>query len=423
MKKLIFVLIIITGPILLFSQKTFYNAMLDARNIWDKDKENYIKPLIHLEHINTDTLSKRERNVYLETLFTISSFACDFEKTLYYELLRKNTYYSSFSNSEEIKDSSFFDCHLVSASNAIDSLARRYEVIMINESHHTPYHRNFVTSLLPDLKRQGFKYLALEALYKDSVINQRGYPCYDNGMYIREPLFGEMLREAIRLGFKLVSYDTGWDCDGKGKDKYFCDRYRDSIAAVNIYKIKKLDKSAKILVYAGYSHIKEKNRPNKPRMAEYFKRISGIDPLTIDQTTMMDFGEEKNLNPYYRFIKDKISEKPMVAFCNENNTFWSENKAYDIMIFSPSPTIKNNRYSFYSINNTRKKYYIDSDIAPEAFFVEAFYEKEKGDNNIPADQTYFQNNKAVLFLKPGKYMLHFYDKKGNLIGKNTKKFK
>jgi len=70
MKKLIFVLIILTGPILLFSQKTFYNAMLDARNIWDKDKENYIKPLIHLEHINTDTLSKSERNVYLETLFT-----------------------------------------------------------------------------------------------------------------------------------------------------------------------------------------------------------------------------------------------------------------------------------------------------------------------------------------------------------------
>ncbi len=422
MKNLLFVFIFIS-PVMLFSQRAFYNAMLDAGNLWENDKENYIKPLLHLEHVNSDTLSKRENNQYLQTLFTFSSFACDFEKALYYELLRRNKYYSSSSQSKEIKDSSFFDFHLIPARNTIDSLAQQYEVIMINESHHTPYHRNIIFSLLPDLKKRGFKYLALEALGKDHKINQRGYPCHEDGFYIREPLYAEMIREAAQLGFKLVSYEESFSsCDGKGKDKYFCDRYRDSIAAVNIYNIKKKNKSAKILVYAGYSHIKKKYKSNKPRMAEYFKRISGIDPLTIDQTTMMDFGDDKYTYPYYDLHKDKLNGEVMVLFSDKKNSFWSLFEGYDIMVFSPSPKMQNGRYSFYSINNTRKEYYLEGDKTLDVFFVQAFYENEKG-NNIPADQTYFNYNKALLHLRPGKYRLLFYDKNGNLLKKRIKRFK
>jgi len=407
---------------MLFSQRSFYNAMLDAYSIRENDKENYIKPLLHLEHVNSDTLSDRENILYLETLFTLSSYTCDFKKTLYYELFRRNKYFSSSIQSKEIKDSIFFNFHLVPARKVIDSLAQQYEVIMINESHHTPYHRNFIFSLLPDLKKQGFKYLALEALGKDNKINQRGYPCFEDGSYIQEPLYGEMIREAVRLGFKLIAYEESFSsCDGKGKDKYFCDRYRDSIAAVNIYKIKKEDKSAKILVYAGYSHIKEKYRSNKTRMAEYFKRISGIDPLTIDQTTMMDFGDDKYTYPYYDKLKDKLNDEVMLLISDKKDHFWSLFEGYDIMVFSPSPKMQNGRHSFYSINNTRKEYYLEGDKTLDAFFVQAFYENEKG-NNIPADQTYFNSNKALLFLREGKYRLLFYDKNGDLIKKSIKRF-
>ncbi len=421
MRNLFFIFFIIS-PIMLFSQGAFYNAMLDARSIWENDKENYIKPLLHLEHINSDTLSDRENILYLETLFTLSSNACDFEKTLYYELNRRNKYFSSSTQSKEIKDSSVFNFHLVPAKKVIDSLARQYEVIMINESHHTPYHRNFVFSLLPDLKKQGFKYLALEALGKDNKINQRGYPCFEDGSYIQEPLYSEMIREAVRLGFKLISYEEDFSsCNGKGKDKYYCDRYRDSIAAVNICNIKKKDKSAKILVYAGYSHIKEKYRSNKPRMAEYFKNISGIDPLTIDQTSMMDFGDVKYTYPYYDILKDKLNDEVMLLISDKKDSFWSLFEGYDIMVFSPSPKMQNGRYSFYSINNTRKEYYLERDKTLNAFFVQAFYENEKG-NNIPADQTYFNSDKALLFLRPGKYRLLYYDKNGNLLKESSKRF-
>ena len=63
---------------------------------------------------------------------------------------------------------------------------------------------------------------------------------------------------------------------------------RDSIQAVNIFKTIRMDSSAKIFVYAGYGHIAEKGDADYVPMGMAFKKISGIDPLTIDQTSMTE---------------------------------------------------------------------------------------------------------------------------------------
>jgi len=175
MKNLCLVFILVFTQAILFSQESIYKAFVNADSIWKEEKENYIKPLLYLEQLNRDSFSKRQNNMYFDAITTYSSFVCDFEKTLFTDILRRKNFYPATVLSEQIQDSSFFDYRLISARNAIDSLARRYEVIMINESHHTPYHRNLVFSLLPDLKRQGFEYLALEALSKDHKINKTIY--------------------------------------------------------------------------------------------------------------------------------------------------------------------------------------------------------------------------------------------------------
>lgn len=140
------------------------------------------------------------------------------------------------------------------------------QVVMFNEAHNVPKHRYLVGTLLDDLYASGFRYLALEAFHNDSLFQVLSYPTSDNGFYINDPIFSNLVRKAAVTGYKIVGYDYF------GKD-------REKRQAMNIYKntIDK-DSSAKVLVLAGYSHI------NDDKMAGEFKKISGISPFTINQT-------------------------------------------------------------------------------------------------------------------------------------------
>jgi len=149
--------------------------------------------------------------------------------------------------------------------------------------------------MLSSLKKNGFKYLAVEALdsRKDSILNINKYPIKSSGYYTNEPFFGHFIREALQQGYKLVAYD---DMGTENRDKTQAD---------NIKKVLDEDPTAKIFVYAGVDHILEKDT-NQKRMAEYFTELTGINPLTIDQVevsydstnelTIIESSSFKNIN-------------------------------------------------------------------------------------------------------------------------------
>ena len=172
----------------------------------------------------------------------------------------------------------------VSARNYIHFAARERQVVMINEAFAKPLHRAFTMSLLADFYRMGFRYLALEML--NNFSNQRlGSVGMHSGYYVCEPVAGEMMREAVALGYTLVSYEDTLA-------PVHTANQRDSMQAVNIYKVLQKDPKAKILVHASYAHISKKVEANGHiPMALAFWRMSGIEPLTIDQT---DMTEESN---------------------------------------------------------------------------------------------------------------------------------
>ena len=62
-----------------------------------------------------------------------------------------------------------------SAFNYILNRADKERIIIINEAHTQAMHRVFTTSLLQGLYDKGFRYLALEALSEDSLLNIRKY--------------------------------------------------------------------------------------------------------------------------------------------------------------------------------------------------------------------------------------------------------
>ncbi len=74
---------------------------------------------------------------------------------------------------------------------------------MFNENHFKRLHRKTVTRLLPELRNQGFKYLALEApsISSDSLLNAGSKVMNTMGFYTCEQNWVELLETAQDLGF------------------------------------------------------------------------------------------------------------------------------------------------------------------------------------------------------------------------------
>jgi hypothetical protein len=257
---------------ILIDKVTFDNKKLDKTTYADvffgeKDDSNY---LIARKSLKTKLLSQsfeQKWNQY-QFLTTINSF------------LSNNSEFDSIVNKNATGDQSTIDSLRMftkfenkdSVYKKIKEITKDQKVVMLNETHWLPKHRMFAFEMLDILKENKFNYLAIEAIEKkkDSLINLRGFPSKKSGYYTQEPYFAHFIRKALSLGFKIVSYD---DYDSNN---------RELCQANNLKKIIDKDPSAKMFVYAGVAHILESDT-SKKWMAEYFKEITNINPLTFCQ--------------------------------------------------------------------------------------------------------------------------------------------
>ncbi len=207
------------------------------------------------------------------------------------------------------------------AINFVETIADLNQVIFINEAHHVPLHRAFSIRLLSLLYDKGFRYFSAETLNNfDSDLNLRGYPLInETGYYSNEPLYGDLIRIALDLGYIVVPYENEIPCKkpltakdmltAKNNKKDFnwdCQNHREYNQSLNLYnRILKKDPQAKIFVHAGYGHISKKGNEYLTPMGEYFKKISGINPFTIDQESMKEHSAPEFENEIYKYIVDK----------------------------------------------------------------------------------------------------------------------
>lgn len=216
------------------------------------------------------------------------------------------------------------------AVDAITMMARNRRLVMVNEAHHDAHTRLLTLALLPRLHALGFNYLAIEALSdKDAKLMQRGYALQDSGTeYLHEPTYGEIVRSAIRLGYILVPYDVGANSQTD----------RESGQARNLYrKTFARDPNAKVLVHAGYAHIdKARGRlGNAQPMAEYLQQLSGIEPLSIDQTHFREQIPSED-DAYRKLVRTFPSTGPIVLINRATGGPWSANpSAYDANVLLP----------------------------------------------------------------------------------------
>ena len=215
------------------------------------------------------------------------------------------------------------------AVDTIVDLARDRRLLLVSEAHHNAHTRRLTLALLPRLRALGFNYFAAEALLgTDPELARRGYPIERSGTeYLREPLYGEIVRTALRLGFHVVAYDAG----SAGQP-------REDAQARNLYEsVFAHDPHARLFVHAGYAHIdKSSGRLGKIEpMTMRLQELAGVEALAIDQTDIME-SDWTTDDAWHRLQAIFPSDRPQVLLRRDGGTPWSARPAaYDISVILP----------------------------------------------------------------------------------------
>lgn len=191
---------------------------------------------------------------------------------------------------------------LAPGTNILDEIGRRARltsIVIINESHERSEHRGFTAQVARRLRPLGYDTLAMETLTNNPASTPKEYlPVFiqkpdlpyltdGDGFYLSESAFGRLGRLAKALGYGLVPYEnnekTGLPPDAPVEQQI---AVREEAQARNLSQFLKEHPGAKILIHVGYSHAGEEPHGKGDRwMALRLKEKTGVDPLTISQTT------------------------------------------------------------------------------------------------------------------------------------------
>lgn len=323
------------------------------------------------------------------------------------------------------------DWQAVPAEAAVTELAEGAQVVLVNEAHHDAHTRELTLALLPSLYRLGYRYLAVEALVESGAsLQKRGYPISSSGTeYLREPIYGELVRTALALGYTVISYDPAIS-DGQDREVVQARTIVDRVFAN--------DPGARVLVHAGYAHIDQaKGRLGRQKpMATILAELTGAKLVSVDQT---QFREQFPAigTQYEALVRAFPPDGPTVLKRRHGRGYWSAApQLYDVNVLLPptagsalrsgtvDPSVivtdtnralpvlahvaNAQRPSWLGLNGARKRYVIYSSVCKRRLpcLVEARYAKE-GPDAVAADRYVFRHDdsRTALYLRPGSYVL------------------
>ncbi|ETN96625.1 hypothetical protein [Zhouia amylolytica] len=290
----------------------------------------------------------------------------------------------------------------LNAKKYIIEKAKKTNVIIINEAHHNSFHRVFTKSLLKELYDLGYRNLGLEALgnggYLDKEINIRKYPILESGYYTKDPQFGNLIREALAIGYELFPYEnTG---EGNGKE-------REIAQAQNIQKYMSTKPNEKFLIHCGFEHVLEgKHKSWEKAMASRLTEYTGIDPLTINQVIYSERSDVKFNHPFRKAFDIDESSVIINKTTGEALPYKRREAWADLIVLHPLTSYINNR-PHWVFQGANKNVSINlKDISIEFPVMLLAYKKgEPIDLAVPIDVTEVTNRNLTghLGLKKGTY--------------------
>ena len=293
----------------------------------------------------------------------------------------------------------------VNAADEIAALARNRRIVMVNEAHHLAQTRLLTLQLLPKLRQLGYTHFAAESLdEKDTALAVRGYPLETSGYYVGEPLYGEIIRTALKLGYVVVPYETtNTNADAAQRE--------DDQARHLVDRVFARTPNARLFVHAGYSHIHKRadeffTDPLALRLAQRTK----IDPLCVDQIKLRSVGNRSS--DAYKMLVDTFHiTSPTVLIAHDTRAAWSASSAlFDVSVILPPPRDTDGRPDWLTLDGARHPASIALPSTSRPYLIEARYTSES-DDAVPADRELIDDGVAAsrLYLKPGDYRVRAVD--------------
>jgi hypothetical protein len=246
--------------------------------------------------------------------------------------------------------------HAMPALEAIAALARGHKAIFLNENHSAPLTRTLSVQLLARLRAEGFDTFASETLYDDdsAALARRGYVIDTSGFYTREPVYALMVNSALKLGYRVIAYEAESDARGDARERE---------QAENLARRAFADHpDARLVVNAGYAHIQKHGvYLDGASMAEHFMRISGIDPLCVEQTMLFGRLDASEDHPYWTQVMATVHPAQPIVFEDAAGKPWSLRPgAYDLSVFFPPQQLREGRPTWLDLGGLRRPYRVSA---------------------------------------------------------------
>lgn len=289
--------------------------------------------------------------------------------------------------------------------------AARTRVVILNENHGLPQNRAFALRVARALRPLGYSVLAAETFTnRDPAAMTRlaktGYPTLSTGYYSHDPVFGDFVRQALALGYRPLSYEH--ISDGQTANRAEGIARREEGQANNLARALAADPKARFFVYVGYSHVTEQpiDGPDDSKaawMATRLKAKTGIDPLTIDQTTLG--GRTRYVARIKESLAGRIGAQSIALFEGDRPlVIGNYAGAVDMQVAHPAAKMVKGRPDWLAVMN-RGAMAVPAGFLPQKGerLVQAFIATES-DDAVPVDQVLVRAGEEppVLMVPAGK---------------------
>ena len=303
---------------------------------------------------------------------------------------------------------------------AIVAAAQDRQIVILNEAHHVPLHRAFAMRLAQRLRRLGFGTLACEAFAVGTpTLTSPTEIRPEHGFYLRDPVFAQLVTQALQSGWSLVSYESA--LVDRTLPMLLQIRQREAAQAANIVeRVLARTPKAKLFIYVGYSHAWKhpvKGPDNEPLawMAAVLKDLTGIDPLCIDQTTLFAHPDRAFEHPAYRIALARGTGRErafMLRHTGDPLRIGVLPEAIDLQVIHPPQTLIHGRSAWLMDLAQRLPVAVPSELLPKRGerLLYAFH-KGHSDQATPADMVLVQAGAepASFMLPAGEMRFAFED--------------
>lgn len=292
------------------------------------------------------------------------------------------------------------------AVDAIVMAARGRRVVILNENHSSQRQRAFAFEVAMRLRKEGFTHFGAETFTRELAESMKdGAPDLTTGVYTLDPIFADLVRQAAAVGYQLFDYEQRIDQrPSKGADRNVQTTAREQAQAENIKNWLDTNPSARVFIYVGGGHgSKIPDRNDVAWMALRLQRMTGIDPLTINQNFGTPRGRAEFDGSLYRGAANIGVLQFPAALINATGQ-WLTHPGYDLVIFLPRLADIEGRPGWLGMNGYRKNHALNLAPIPTRSLVRAFVKGEPA-GSIAMDQILVAANQteATLMLPVGEY--------------------